>query len=732
MLIEVQHRSAMPVRSRHGPLPIGGCRQVLSVSRGRVLVGGLMAIRSRRVAAAVLTTVFGSGIVMAPASTLATSLPSMLFAFESSGTYVGQPEVVTETGATASMIFHGLAASDPRISVSVYAATETWTITIDPPDGEQLAVGVYEEAAGQDPDHAELRVSRFGSGCGAVSTDSLFEVHELTRDASGAPTSLAMSFRYSCQDDFGVMVGRLRLNSTLPLPSLSPPHASRYFGAVAVGAGLPRSFTIGANGDLAVPVTNITVGGEHDSDFLLDDNCSGSTLTVGSTCDFEIEFAPTATGDRLGSVTIEYAAPASPQTLPLIGDGLTSTTGSVSVEPETTYFDPGMLYVGTVTPNPGGGLADMWIDGEAVQGVVSPQGRLTVAKPRTSGPHTAQLHFLGTDTHAESWSTEFSFAVSSTTTTGLTPGPTSISAGTPITFDATVTTGGELLYSGGTLTIRDLSTGQDIVSEAVDNTDPSVSVTVSLAPGSHDIRARYSGIDGLLDASSTTHSITVVRDTVAPTATAPSRRLLTGTSISAGKTVVRLWWTGSDVLSGIARYELEQSTDSGAWTTVSTALTSATLDRPLAPQHTYRFRVRAVDNADNVGAWATGSSFGLTRYSETNSRIRYSGTWTLARSSVYWGGQAKRSSSTGAKASITVTARTVEWVARKGPTYGKAQVYVNGVLKATVDLYASTYQNQRVAWSYTWSSSTSRTITIKVLGTSGRPRVDLDAIVAAN
>jgi hypothetical protein len=145
-----------------------------------------------------------------------------------------------------------------------------------------------------------------------------------------------------------------------------------------------------------------------------------------------------------------------------------------------------------------------------------------------------------------------------------------------------------------------------------------------------------------------TWTISATPDTVAPTATAPSRRLLTGTSINAGKTVVRQWWIGSDALSGIARYEVGQSTDGGAWTTVSTVLTSPTLDRPLAPGHTYRFRVRAVDNADNVGAWAYGSIFSLSRYSETSSRIRYSGTWTLTRSSVFWGGQAKRSSSTGA------------------------------------------------------------------------------------
>jgi hypothetical protein len=195
---------------------------------------------------------------------------------------------------------------------------------------------------------------------------------------------------------------------------------------------------------------------------------------------------------------------------------------------------------------------------------------------------------------------------------------------------------------------------------------------------------------------------------------------------------VRLAWSGSDTGSGIARYELAQSTDGGAWTSVSSTLTSATLDRLLAPNHTYRFRLVAVDGAGNASAPVYGPTFRLTHYGETNTRVRYTGSWSLATGAPYWGAKAKASSRAGATASLTFTGRSVEWIARKGPARGKAQIYINGVLKATVDLYAPAYQNQRVVWTGSWSSSASRTITIKVLGTSGRPRVDLDAFVVGS
>jgi hypothetical protein len=221
-------------------------------------------------------------------------------------------------------------------------------------------------------------------------------------------------------------------------------------------------------------------------------------------------------------------------------------------------------------------------------------------------------------------------------------------------------------------------------------------------------------------------------DTAPPSITAPTHRLLNGSAISGGRTPVRVAWTGSDAGTGIARYELAQSTDGGAWSTVSTTLTSANLDRLLAPNHTYRFRLIGVDGAGNASSPVYGPTFRLTHYGETNSRVRYKGTWSLATGAAYWGAKAMASSRAGATASLTFTGRSVEWVARTGPTRGKAQVFINGVLKATVDLYAPTYQNQRVAWTGSWSSSASRTITIKVLGTSGRPRVDLDAFVVGS
>jgi hypothetical protein len=221
-------------------------------------------------------------------------------------------------------------------------------------------------------------------------------------------------------------------------------------------------------------------------------------------------------------------------------------------------------------------------------------------------------------------------------------------------------------------------------------------------------------------------------DQVPPVALAPAKRFITGSAIGAGRIPARITWSATDAHTGVASYRLDQSTNHGAFLPVATGLPKATMDVRLAPRSQYQFGGRAVDKAGNLSPNALGGTFLVSAYHETHSRITYRGTWRKTSSSSYWGGAAKYASARGAKASFSFTGKTFAWVARKGPTRGKAEVLVNGTRVATVDLYASVYRNYRVVWSTSWSTATKRTITIRVLGTSGRPRVDLDALVTTN
>lgn len=218
-------------------------------------------------------------------------------------------------------------------------------------------------------------------------------------------------------------------------------------------------------------------------------------------------------------------------------------------------------------------------------------------------------------------------------------------------------------------------------------------------------------------------------DVVAPTASPPKPTLAAAHDIVAGLLPVRLAWSGADLGSGIANYQLSQSTDGGPYASVSTTLTSSVLYRNLRGGHTYRFRVRAVDRAGNVGAWVYGASFKVATVSQGSSAVRYAGSWSTSTSTTWWGGTARSSSIKGSTASHTFTGRSIAWVGLKSLNRGKAQIYVNGVLVATVDLYNATTLKQRFVWTANYGTSATRVVKIRVLGTAGRPRVDVDGFV---
>ncbi len=203
----------------------------------------------------------------------------------------------------------------------------------------------------------------------------------------------------------------------------------------------------------------------------------------------------------------------------------------------------------------------------------------------------------------------------------------------------------------------------------------------------------------------------------------------TGTALSGTAVPLTLAWkAAADAVSGVAAYELERSTSGGTWTAAGTyAGTSASVTA--ASSGTVRYRVRAVDKADNRGGWAYTATLSPRLTQQSSTSVRFGGTWTTTKSSSYSGGSVKYAKTKGRTATYTFTGRSIALVTTKSPSRGKVKVYVNGVYQGTVDTYRSSTQYRALAWQKTWSTSAKRTIKLVVSGTSGRPRVDLDAFV---
>ena len=237
--------------------------------------------------------------------------------------------------------------------------------------------------------------------------------------------------------------------------------------------------------------------------------------------------------------------------------------------------------------------------------------------------------------------------------------------------------------------------------------------------------------DAAGNATMASATLVYVMDRTVPRTTAPTAVQRVGGALSGASIPLAVRWTGSDAGgSGVARYELARSTNGGAtWRTVSTTLTAATVNLAVPSSGTVRFRVRAVDTAGNVGTWATGRNLTLRLVQQSPTLVRYSRTWTPVWSARFSGGSARYARTAGASASYTFSGRAVGLVTTTATTRGKVKVYVNGVYQATVDLRSSSTRYRVLVWQKTWSTSAIRTVRLVVVGTSGRPRVDLDAFV---
>lgn len=220
-------------------------------------------------------------------------------------------------------------------------------------------------------------------------------------------------------------------------------------------------------------------------------------------------------------------------------------------------------------------------------------------------------------------------------------------------------------------------------------------------------------------------------DTTPPTLSGPTERIdgqLQSTTVP-----VVVSWSATDA-SGIKAYSVWVSADGGAWVQVALPTATTTSVRfNLSIGHTYRFATQAQDGAGNWSAWGyapplSAAALKADAQDDASSAITWSSGWSrYAWSGYAFGGYGVASSTAGATCKFTFTGRDVAWVAPYFSTAGQAKIYIDGTFRATVDLYSASLYPRWAAFWYRWATSGTHTITVQVVGTSGRPRVDVDA-----
>jgi len=236
----------------------------------------------------------------------------------------------------------------------------------------------------------------------------------------------------------------------------------------------------------------------------------------------------------------------------------------------------------------------------------------------------------------------------------------------------------------------------------------------------------YTLSDGNGGTDNGTVLLTITRDTQKPTASVPFSAFIAATQLGTSNVPVRVSWCATDPGTGIARYTLQQSTDSKAYGTVTLASAKSTsITRTLTINHRYRFRARATDGDGSVGSFATGANSLVTRVEDASSLVKYTGSWTSVVSGTASGGKVRYTSAANATAAYTFTGRAFAIASPTSSTRGSFNVYVDGVLMGTVSEKTSSTIVRRIVFARTLTPGT-HTLNLVAVGNG---RIDLDAIV---
>ncbi len=202
-----------------------------------------------------------------------------------------------------------------------------------------------------------------------------------------------------------------------------------------------------------------------------------------------------------------------------------------------------------------------------------------------------------------------------------------------------------------------------------------------------------------------------------------------GSTIGSTVSTTMTWPAATDDLSGVKSYLIKRSLNGGAFATTTTGITTRSAKGSLTFGTPTSFELFARDGAGNYGAGAIGPTVRAFLLQDGTIRARYSGGWSSLSVSGASNGHLHRSSRGGSTVTFTTTARAIGVVGRRGPLNGKARVYVDGVYRSTINLRKSSVQSKVVVFNTSWTSTSTHSVKLVVVGGSGRVEIDAFAFL---
>jgi len=144
-------------------------------------------------------------------------------------------------------------------------------------------------------------------------------------------------------------------------------------------------------------------------------------------------------------------------------------------------------------------------------------------------------------------------------------------------------------------------------------------------------------------------------------------------------------------------------------------------------------RINLVVGATHVIAVDCGGGTSTTNFTSTEYQegaASYTGTWRNSSFAAAWGGAAKYTTAASASATFHCSlCRALAWVTAEDSAHGSARLYVDGVLKATVNTQSSATLDRVIAYKFEWATAGPHTLKIVNSATSGHARISVDGFL---
>ncbi|HEB12057.1 MAG TPA: hypothetical protein ENI11_00055, partial [Actinobacteria bacterium] len=215
-------------------------------------------------------------------------------------------------------------------------------------------------------------------------------------------------------------------------------------------------------------------------------------------------------------------------------------------------------------------------------------------------------------------------------------------------------------------------------------------------------------------------------DTKAPVATIRAPRLSTDVSKT---TRFKVSWSAFDPLpsSGIVSYDVQYKVSGGGWRNWRANVTKRASNFKGRAGKTYYFRVRARDNAGNVGRYSKAKRT-IVPYDNgqlIRARAGFKRTSKNRRSRAYRS-TIRYSTAAGDMIAYRFSGRAVQLISTKARTRSKARIYINGKYVKTINTYSKRTRFRKVVFSKSWRKKKTRTI--KIVNVGNRRRLDIDGL----